>query len=77
MGSGGIVPQFLTSALDQLHAPAALPTEKESQYPLDRRLGGSQSRFQPCELVKNLFPLPGIETGRPAHTLSRLTHIRM
>jgi hypothetical protein len=28
----------------QLHAPAALPPEKEPWYPLDRRLGGPQSR---------------------------------
>jgi hypothetical protein len=40
---------FLTSALDgvraQRHAPAALnPRAKNSQYPLDRRLGGLQSR---------------------------------
>jgi hypothetical protein len=28
----------------QLHAPAALPPEKSPWYPLDRSLGGSQSR---------------------------------
>jgi hypothetical protein len=28
----------------QLHAPAALPQGKISWYPLDRRLGGPQSR---------------------------------
>jgi hypothetical protein len=28
----------------QLHASAALPTEKEPPLPLDRRLGGPQSR---------------------------------
>jgi hypothetical protein len=28
----------------QLHAPAALPPGKELRYPLDRRLGGPQSR---------------------------------
>jgi len=28
----------------QLHAPAALPPGKEPWYPLDRRLGGPQSR---------------------------------
>jgi len=27
----------------QLHAPAALPLEKEPPYPLDRRLGRPQS----------------------------------
>jgi len=40
---------FLTSALDgvsgQRHAPAALyPRGKDPRYPLDRRLGGPQSR---------------------------------
>jgi hypothetical protein len=38
----------LTSALvevsGQFHAPAALPPGKELRYPLDRRLGGPQSR---------------------------------
>jgi hypothetical protein len=28
----------------QFHAPAALPPEKSPWYPLDRRLGGPQSR---------------------------------
>jgi hypothetical protein len=28
----------------QLHAPAALPTSKESRYPLDRRPGEPQRR---------------------------------
>jgi hypothetical protein len=28
----------------QLHAPATLPPGKEPRYPLDRRLGGPQSR---------------------------------
>jgi hypothetical protein len=40
---------YLTSALDgvsgQRHAPAALyPRGKNPRYPLDRRLGGPQSR---------------------------------
>jgi hypothetical protein len=34
---------FLLSA-GQLHAPAALPPGKEPRYPLDKRLGGPQSR---------------------------------
>jgi hypothetical protein len=41
---------FLPSALDgvngQRHAPAALYTRgRDPRYPLDRRLGGPQSRF--------------------------------
>jgi hypothetical protein len=38
---------FLTSALleeGQFHASAILPPEKEPLYPLDRKLGGLQSR---------------------------------
>jgi hypothetical protein len=55
----------LTSALDgfsgQLHAPAALPTGKSSWYPLDRRLGGPQSRSGRGGEEKNSQPLPGLE----------------
>jgi hypothetical protein len=40
----------------QLHARAALP-----RYPMDRRLGGSQSRSRRNGEEKNLLPLPGIE----------------
>jgi hypothetical protein len=38
----------LTSTIDgsgQLHALAALPQGKSPWYPLDRRMGGSQSLF--------------------------------
>jgi hypothetical protein len=42
-GSGGIAPQFLISALDevsdQLHAPAALPTGKEPPVPIGYEAG--------------------------------------
>jgi hypothetical protein len=45
MGDGGLAPPFLIYALDEmsglLHAPAALPTEKNTWYALDRKLGGS------------------------------------
>jgi len=30
----------------KLHAPTALPQGKNPQYPLNRRLGGFQSRFE-------------------------------
>jgi hypothetical protein len=46
----------------KLHAPAALPPEKESRYPLDRRLGGPQSRSGRGGEEKNSQPSPGIET---------------
>jgi hypothetical protein len=42
----------------QLHAPAALPPGKE---PLDRRLGGTQSRSGRGGEEKNSQPPPGIE----------------
>jgi hypothetical protein len=49
---GGVevhIPVFMTSALvevsGQLHASAALPPGKVFRYPLDRRLGGPQSRY--------------------------------
>jgi hypothetical protein len=49
MGSGGIAPPFLTSTLDGGEWSASRPgsfirREKAARYPLDRRLGGPQSR---------------------------------
>jgi hypothetical protein len=44
----------------QLHAPAALPPGIKPRYPLDRRLGGPQSRLNAGEKRKSLA-LPGIE----------------
>jgi hypothetical protein len=63
---------FLTSALvggGQLHAPAALPPGKAPPVPLDRRLGGPQSRSGRCEEQK-IFFLTELELrplGHPAH----------
>jgi hypothetical protein len=37
------------------------PKGKEPPYPLDRRLGGHQSRSGPCGVQKNHLSLPGIE----------------
>jgi hypothetical protein len=34
----------------QLHAPAALHTGKEPSYPLDKTLGGPQSRSARCRV---------------------------
>jgi hypothetical protein len=45
----------------QLHAPAALPLGDSPRYPLDRRLGGLQSRFGRCGDKKILLALMGIE----------------
>jgi hypothetical protein len=45
----------------QLHAPAALPPEKEPQVPLDRMLGGPQSRSRRGTEENNSQLLPGLE----------------
>jgi hypothetical protein len=45
----------------QLHAPAALPGRKSPLYPLDRRLGGHQSRSGRGGEGKNSQLPPGIE----------------
>jgi hypothetical protein len=41
---------------DQLQAPAALLQVKSPQYPLDKRLGGPQSRYGRNDEEKNLWP---------------------
>jgi hypothetical protein len=50
-GNGGIAPRILNLGTrwrmevgGELHAPTALSPEKKLLYPLDRRLGGPQSR---------------------------------
>jgi len=45
----------------QLHAPAALPPGKEPRFPLDRRMGGPQSRAGHDGEEKNTQHPPGIE----------------
>jgi len=45
----------------QLHAPAAYPQGKSPWYPLDRRLGGPQSRSGRGGEEKNSQPLPGAQ----------------
>jgi hypothetical protein len=45
----------------QLHALATLPLGKSPWYPLDRRLGGPQTKSGRCSKEKNVLPLPGIE----------------
>jgi hypothetical protein len=46
----------------QLHAPTALPSEKDLMVPLDKRVCGPQSRsWRGCE-EKNSHLLPGLET---------------
>jgi hypothetical protein len=56
----------------QLHAPAALPPGNHPRYPLERRLGGPQSRSGRCGEENNLA-LSGIEPWPSSSTeLSRL-----
>jgi hypothetical protein len=45
----------------QLLVPASLLPGKEPQYPLDRRVGGPQSRSGHGGEEKNSQPLPGLE----------------
>jgi hypothetical protein len=67
----------LTSAVDRgewsVHAPAALPQGKSPWCPLDRKVGGSQSRSGRGGKGKNFQPPLGIETqnpDRPARSLA-------
>jgi hypothetical protein len=56
----------------QFHAQAALPSRKEPQYPLDRRLGGPQSRSGRRGEEK-ILTLQGLELrplGRPSRSQS-------
>jgi hypothetical protein len=65
-GSGGIAPLILDLEVsDQLHAPAALPQGKSPWYPLDRRLGGPQSRSGRGGEEKNSQPPQGVESYNP------------
>jgi hypothetical protein len=45
----------------QLHAPAALLTGKSPRYPLDKKLGGPQSRSERGDEEKNSQSPPHIE----------------
>jgi hypothetical protein len=58
----------------QLHTPAALTQEKSPWYPLDRRLGGSQSRSGHGGDQKNSQPLPLTRTPNHSAYSSALHH---
>jgi hypothetical protein len=61
----------------QFHASVALPPEKEPQFPLDRGLGGPQSRSGRGVEKKNSYLPPGLEprsSNRPARSLYRLSY---
>jgi hypothetical protein len=60
--SGGIAPPFLTSVLHEAEWSASRPgrfiiQDERPQYPLARRLGGTQSRSGRCGIEKNILPL--------------------
>jgi hypothetical protein len=55
----------------QLHAPAALPQGKSPWYPLDRRLGGPQSRSGRGGEEKNSQPPPAMEPRTPIDYVSQ------
>jgi hypothetical protein len=56
-----------------LHAQAALPPGKEPRYPLDRSLGGSQSRSGRYGEEKIVDPT-GTRTPTPLPVASRYTN---
>jgi hypothetical protein len=65
----------------QLHAPATLLPGKKPRHPLDRRLGGSQSRSGRGGEEKNSpFPCKESNPGRPARSvvivLTELSRLR-
>jgi hypothetical protein len=47
----------------KLHASAALPRGKSPKYPLDRRLGGTQSRSGRCGVEKKSLSPAGKQTS--------------
>jgi hypothetical protein len=64
--SWGVTPSFLTSTLDGCEWSAVrlgrfTLRRKSPLFPLDRRLGGSQSQSGRCEGEKNLLHLPEVE----------------
>jgi hypothetical protein len=69
-GSGGIVPSILhlgtrLKCVVNFMSRSLYPQGKSLWYPLDRRLGGLQSRFGRGGEEKNSQPLPGL--GTPDH----------
>jgi hypothetical protein len=61
---------------DELKAPAALPPEKETRYPFNRRLGVSQSPSERYCRKENLLPMPGFENQTVQSIASRYPNPR-
>ena len=60
-------------ASSQIHPTTALLPMKDRRYPLNRRLGGPQSRCGCIGEMKNLLPLTGSQTPHhPAHSLATI-----
>jgi hypothetical protein len=59
----------------QLHTPATLALRKEPLIPMDRRLGGPQSRSGRGGEEKNSQLPPGIEPQNPDHPARSLVAI--
>jgi hypothetical protein len=65
---------FTTSALDGAsRSGRALPPGKDPRYPLERRLGGPQSRSGHRGYRKSPLLLPGIEPRSPGRPVRRQT----
>jgi hypothetical protein len=60
-------PRHQKEMSDEPHAPAALPPGKEPSYPLDRRLGGTQSQSGCSGEEKNSQSPPVIGPPNPDH----------
>jgi hypothetical protein len=60
-------------ASGQLHAPTDLTLGKSPWYPLDRRLGGPQSRSGRGKVQKNSHSVSGLEPPIIQHVAQRYT----
>jgi hypothetical protein len=67
MNTYGKCPSYQLEVSCQLHAPAALPLEKEPLYPLDTRWADPSSGLDAVE-KKKLLTLPGL--GHPVRSQS-------
>jgi hypothetical protein len=56
----------------QLHTPGALPSGVRSQYPLYRKLGGTQSRLDVLETREILWEIELLFLGRPVRRAAPL-----
>lgn len=50
---------------DELHATITVPTGENRRYPQNSKVGGRNSRSEPCAERKNVLPLLNIEPPLP------------